>query len=205
VSSGSQSVVSVRGPSAAVGAPGASAISPSRGVQAAPASVRRSAGRRAVGEGRMGTCRRGETGTWGPRAHPAGPRVPPGSPPSATSTARRYPSASSTLLAEEGAAAVRRAAAARVARLHLRRVPLGRDEVVVERDLLAGLDVPDGVDVDVAVLGDGLAVGVARVVDPAGDVALARAVDHRIVVEHEEEGVVGDALLPGVAPVAFLV
>src|SRR5690606_12264044 len=58
------------------------------------------------------------------------------------------------------------------------------------RQLLAALDVADRLDEDAAVLVHRLAVRFARVVDPARVVAAPAAVDHRLVVDGEEEGVV---------------
>src|SRR5690606_20961713 len=58
------------------------------------------------------------------------------------------------------------------------------------RQLLAALDVAERLDEDAAVLVHRLAVRVARVVDPAGIVAAPAAVDHRLVINGEEEGVV---------------
>jgi hypothetical protein len=46
---------------------------------------------------------------------------------------------------------------------------------------------------------DGVAVGVAGVVDPAGVVPVDRCVDHHVVVDGEEEGVVPLAGDVGVA------
>src|SRR5690606_7810492 len=83
--------------------------------------------------------------------------------------------------------------------LGLGRVRLVQDDAVVVGQLLARGDVADGLDEDavlarVAAVGflvDRLAVRVAAVVDPAGDVAVDIGVDDVLVVEREQEGMAG--------------
>src|SRR6185369_8228834 len=85
-----------------------------------------------------------------------------------------------------------RPAAARVLLLQLARVAAIDDQTVVVVELLARLDVAQRLDEDAAVVGlVGLAVGSARVVDPLRRVAAGAAVDDVLVVDVEEERVVG--------------
>src|SRR5690606_27044676 len=103
----------------------------------------------------------------------------------------RHPLAEPALVAQDRATTLGRAAVAGVARLHRRRVRLVQDVRVVVRQLLARLDVADRLDEDAAILLHRLAVRIAGVIDPARVVAVPPAVDHRLVVHGEEEGVVG--------------
>mmetsp|Transcript_71463 Transcript_71463/g.168395 ORF Transcript_71463/g.168395 Transcript_71463/m.168395 type:complete len:289 (-) Transcript_71463:2509-3375(-) len=92
---------------------------------------------------------------------------------------------------EHGAAAGRRAAPAGELLLDLGGVALVQHQAVVVEQLLAGLQVAQGLDEDAAVDLVGLAVGLAGMVDPARIVAAVEGVDHQAAVEVEVEGVVG--------------
>src|SRR5688572_28229966 len=91
----------------------------------------------------------------------------------------------STLLSQHRAATTRRAAAAGKATLSGGSVSLLQDHGIVVGQLLTRLDVPDGLDPDPAVLDDRVAVGIARVVDPTGVVAVDGGIDDDIVVDRE--------------------
>src|SRR5690606_38492788 len=115
----------------------------------------------------------------------AGPSVAPGG------------GASSALGLEHRPGAVLRPAAAGPQLLELGRARLVEDDAVVVGQLLAGADVAQREDVHLVLVASvlvvfldlGLAVRIAAVVHPAGDVAVHVGVDHVLVVEREQEGV----------------
>ena len=82
------------------------------------------------------------------------------------------------------------AAPARVFGLELLRVALVDDQAVVVVEFFAGRDIAQRLDEDPAVLLVGLAVRVARVVDPARGVAAVQGIDDTLFVDVEIEGVV---------------
>src|SRR3982750_1380356 len=96
---------------------------------------------------------------------------------------------------EDAAAALGRSAAARIELLVLLGVIVGALVLVVVQQLLARLDASPRVDEDPLAVGDRLAVSVARVVEKARIVAVHGRVDHRLVVDGEQEGVMPAHLL----------
>ena len=82
-------------------------------------------------------------------------------------------------------------------------MPLLEDVRVVVGQLLARADVANCLDPDSAVVNDGIAVRIARVVDEARFVALERRVDHDLVVNRKEKGVVPLACNVGITRVGL--
>ena len=107
------------------------------------------------------------------------------------------------LLRQDRPPALLRPAVTGEAPLRGRRVPLLEHVGVIVRELLAGDDVANALDPDAPVVDHRVAVGIARVIDEARLVPVHRGVDHHVVVDGEEEGVVPLARQLGVARVGF--
>lgn len=100
-------------------------------------------------------------------------------------------------------ATVAGAAGTGIAAFGRRGVALLENVCVVVRELFARLDVANRLDPDAAVVDHRIAVRVARVVDEPRLVAADRRVDHHVVVDREEEGVVPLTFYVGIACVGF--
>ena len=68
-------------------------------------------------------------------------------------------------------------------------MPFIQNVGVVVGQLLPRHDIGNGLDPDATVIDDGIAVGIAGVVDESRRISLHRSVDHHIVVYGEEKGV----------------
>ena len=92
---------------------------------------------------------------------------------------------------QQGAAATRAAAPARIFRLEFARQWRVDDEAVVIVQLLADADIAQCVDEHAPLVLIGLAIGFARMIDPARGVATDVAIDHVLVVDVKIKRVIG--------------
>jgi hypothetical protein len=67
---------------------------------------------------------------------------------------------------------------------------------IINKEFVAGLNRPDCMDEDATGVFDGLAVGRARVIEPARTVAAAAAVNHASIGQAEQERMPGNAFPP---------